>query len=248
MFDPRVDQPHARRVHYTNGAYYYSKYGLQILGIDKLTIYNVAFDINRIVTSLTATAVVYLVFGLMIVLVGTWRGWQALDQDLNGRVYDNQTGLTLFTIFILQIVWCLVMLWLVLLMMGDAVVVAFLYTVKGGLYSSIRAQFWAQSYWSPLPYQDKYTCPATCYSANSIPFFGLTNSNGRFQQGGCICDQPTLLDAYNAFANAYNQTSGMFVGIFFMYIYGSFLSYYLSSMWSRTRCEMDMFQRVSANQ
>lgn len=160
-------------MHYTNAVFYYAKHGFQILGIDQLLIYNTAFNLTRVYTSLTATAIVYLIFGLMIVILGTWRGWQALDQDLNGRVYDNQAGLTMFMIFILQIVWFLIMLWLVLLMMGDAVFVAWIYVVKGGLYSSIRAQFWAQNQWTPTPYQNPYTCPvswrSSVYSRANLP-------------------------------------------------------------------------------
>lgn len=141
------------------------------------------------------------------------------------------------------------MLWLVIVMIEDGIFLAVIYTVRGGLNASLLAQRNAQilGVWSPSQSvnQNPYTCPATCYSANSIPFFGLLNSNGQFQRGGCICDNATLLDAYNAFNTAYSGLGGLLAGIFFMQIYGSFLTYYLSAIWSRTRTEMDMFSRLT---
>jgi hypothetical protein len=233
-------------VHYTLVCYNYSNYALRILGIDTLKIYN-PVNIKIVDSSLTASTVIYTIFGMCIVAVGTWRGWQALDQDLNGRVYNQQTGLTLFCIVLLQGVWWIVMLWIVIVMMLDAIFLTLIYTVRGGVYASLLAQRNTPvSVWTPSLNQNPYTCPATCYSANSQPFFGLLNSNGAFQRGGCICDNATLLDAYNALVTAYNGMSGLLVGIFIMFIFGSFLNYYLSSIWSRTNTEIDMFQRVAS--
>ena len=53
-----------------------------------------------------------------------------------------------------------------------------------------------------------------------------------------------LQDAYNALAYAYSSFAGVFVGIFFMFVYGIVLAGWLVSQFTHMRTTQDLNERL----
>jgi hypothetical protein len=231
-------------VHYTVLAYNNTAAVIQILNIQGEGSTN--SNINRIFESLQATAVVYCIFSGLIIGLGSWRGMLEMDLDLSGRLHEYWPYF-MAAMIVLQGSWWIIMVWLVLLIMGDGIFLSWLWITRQGLEATLIAQGNVGS--STFQYSSIYTCPATCFNANSYAFFGMSSyggpNSGTFSSEGCICDPNTITAALSAVSTGYSATGGLMAGVWLMYICGNVLVYYMTSVMMTATKEQDVFERLS---
>lgn len=88
-----------------------------------------------------------------------------------GRLYGHMDWL-LFANMTLQVAFGIIMFWIVLMFVGDAVFSSYVWILKGSLVSALNAQTnLPPDLAGSLPTSvNKYNCPATCFNGNTLPF------------------------------------------------------------------------------
>ncbi|KAG2444561.1 hypothetical protein HXX76_001306 [Chlamydomonas incerta] len=242
-------------VHYTAYMYNQVTWALEILG-PTVT----AHDLGRIHEAIIATSTVYMIFAFFNFLVGLWRKVIQVKQDTEG--FDVKTGKYYrIVVLLLGLSWWIQVAWLVLLLMGCGIFavdtyVAFRVIEKVQMNQAAMSAVYtdwvtgAATGWSVNTaslaaaggdlivavsdgngWPRAVTCPSTCLNLATYPIVSVDPDQA------CVCDPVTLAHANEALNNALSATAGMFVGLWFMWVFGDFFKTILTADFVRSDFE-----------
>ncbi|KAG2449153.1 hypothetical protein HYH02_005900 [Chlamydomonas schloesseri] len=251
-------------VHYTAYMYNQVNWALEILG-PTVT----APNLGRIHEAIIATATVYMIFAFLNFVVGLWRKVIQVKQDLEG--YDAKTGnIYRIVVLLLGFSWWIQVVWLVLLLMGCGIFavdtyVAYRLIEKVQLNQAAMAPVYnawvtgVATGWTVSSsalaaaggdlivavgdgngWPRAVTCPSTCLNLATFPIVEVDPDQA------CVCDAVTLAHANEALDNALSATAGMFVGLWFMWVFGDFFKTILTADFVRSDFEAKVQERAGA--
>ncbi|GIL54330.1 hypothetical protein Vafri_9907 [Volvox africanus] len=226
-------------VHYTVILLHQVEYSLDVLG-PSVT----APNLGRVEEAIKGTSSMYMLFACALFGLGLFRKLMSVEHDLSGL---NPKHLTIYRAVnaTLHFLWWLIMVWVVVLMMGLAVL-AILTWVSYHAVQTVLANRSAisplYSSWKGGPYNVTLTsgemaaaggdlvlatmsknmwpeataCPSTCLNLGLFTFVQADVTTS------CICDLDVLALVAEATRTGLDAIPGMLVGIWFMYIFGDF--------------------------
>ncbi|GAX78297.1 hypothetical protein CEUSTIGMA_g5739.t1 [Chlamydomonas eustigma] len=201
-----------------------------------LTTLNVgAFNYTSLDPIIIGTAVAFLVILFMVAVLSFARSFIEAAHDATGQTGGGATAY-LWCNGILGTIWFLVALWLVFVLLADAIWAFCLYLLKGSI--NHQQSVYVNATWVPSSGQP---CPGQCFSLNYFSFISENFNNA------CVCDQVTLRAAYSSFSSAYINMIAVLVGAFVIYITGVALSMNLACQFSHTKRENELIHRATEN-
>ncbi|KXZ53155.1 hypothetical protein GPECTOR_7g1047 [Gonium pectorale] len=227
-------------VHYTAEVLHQVEYALEVLG-PTVT----ADNLGRGVEAIKGTSSSYLLLACALFGLGLYRRLLSAQHDTSG---PNPKQLLIYRAVNagVHFLWWLVMVWVVLLWAGLAVLAILTWVGKRAVRQVLANQAamaplysrWAGDVagWALPPdalaaaggdvivaitrrsgWPAVLTCPSTCANLQLFQFLAVDSSQA------CVCDQGVLSTVLAATQAAQEAVPGMFVGIWFMYVFGDLL-------------------------
>ncbi|EFJ47030.1 hypothetical protein VOLCADRAFT_92405 [Volvox carteri f. nagariensis] len=208
---------------------------LTIDALDDLGI--TAKNISRINSALIATAIAYLVLAILIFFMSLWRSFIEASHDALGHIARGAKAFLILN-FLTSTGWLAVMLWLVLLIMGNTLWGVCLYVIIGAINQAKKDMVtYGTATWLPSRNQP---CPGQCL--NLTPFTFVTAQ----LKDACICDTDKLDAAQNAFQQAYDIFPAVAVGNFIMLLAGLWLLVNFACQFSHAKRERELLSRIES--
>jgi len=219
-------------VHFTNMSWDDTNNALQALSVS-------ALNTERIRPALIATAVVYLVFLVLLAIMSFARSFVEAAHDATGQTGAGSTVYLVFNVLI-ALPWQFITLWLVFILLGDCLWAGLVYTLRGSVrYTVDTYGDTAQPSWYPSSGQP---CPGTCLDLQRYTFISSSLQNA------CVCDMTKLRNSLYYLDDAYNHLAPVLVGAFVMYVCAALLGVNLSCQYAHTSREKDYITRATHKQ
>ncbi|KXZ50255.1 hypothetical protein GPECTOR_17g893 [Gonium pectorale] len=200
--------------------------------IDDLSIN--AKNLDRINPALVATAIAYLVVALVIYVMSLWRSFIEAAHDATGTPSRGAVAFMVFGV-ILTSGWWLVLMWLMLLLMGNTVWAAVIYVTEQAI---DQARQDLVTFGSPtwLP-SSKLPCPGQCLDLTTFAFIS-SELKVRMRE--------KLSKSQSAFQGAYDYSIAVLAGNWGMLVAASLLIMNYVCQFAHTKRERELLMRVSS--
>ncbi|KXZ50256.1 hypothetical protein GPECTOR_17g894 [Gonium pectorale] len=140
--------------------------------------------------------------------------------------------------YVLNTAWWLVMIWLILLLLGNTLWAALAWMMDEAISQTRKdLHLYGNATWVP---DSSKPCPSQCLDLRSFPFISTTPKNS------CICDHQKLYESQMHWQSAYDNIIGVLCGNWIMLMAASWLIIYYACQISHTRRERDMLNRAAA--
>ncbi|KAG2485948.1 hypothetical protein HYH03_015392 [Edaphochlamys debaryana] len=210
----------------------------------------VATDQFRAEQAIPATSSVYMIWACILFGLSLWRRWLAAETDSAG---PNYSRLQLYLLFnsLAHLGWWMIMVWIVVLISGLGAMSIMVWVGYRATQQAVANQavmqptytLWLDQGWAnPASVKRAQgdviaaamldegwplatTCPSTCLNLGLYQFVEVSLSDA------CVCDIATLQGVAAAARAALDVVPGIFVGIWFMYIFGDLYKVSLACDW-----------------
>ncbi|KAG2447183.1 hypothetical protein HYH02_007926 [Chlamydomonas schloesseri] len=218
-------------IHYTQAMMSDVNAALDVLGDG-----TAADNFNRLSQSVTATSILYFIYGAVMYGLCLWWTLLELEADQIGQVKDK-LQLYMMANLGVRVCWWAVMTWMVLLLAGAAIFGVYTSNITYMITTVLNNQAMVGGYPEHLgPYPE---CPATCLDLWRIDYIDTPMNMS------CVCNREALLSALTFTTRAKNNIAGSLVGVFFMYIIGGYWRSELARHYATCRTMQDVSGRLA---